>query len=365
MRAPLTFVILLAALGAALFAFGAFESKSDSGLTNEQEGNGVEDGASPDLGNGTPLTGTNTPMKLPEPERIPFPEPTRILMISQVPVTPLSAMQQELNSSKNVAWNVWYLQEGAKPPPNFASNGMDALESAPTGSQLDDFDYDVVLLDNTNPADLPDDFMDVLARRIRAGKTGLLYQAHFPFPGEPGPDGKPLTRSPALDHPVLGELLPVQEAELIQGRPGGQGQTTVPGVFGAKPRNFSLQTAGVEHAATRLVRWPRWTRVHWEEMSKGKHAFSTPFVYPVTVVRPGSRVLFAVDKREGDPWPALIEGAPDKGRVLWLGMRDLGWDAHYDGVQRNRLYALRHNLLAWLAGGDFKKGPTDEAEGEG
>lgn len=360
MRALLTFLILLAALGAALFAFGAFESTSDTNIAGNTEGDGVEpdSGTSTDLVGDSPLTTDGSPKGLPAPQRLEFPEPTRVLMISQVPVTPLSAMQQELNDSRNVGWNVWYLQEGAKPPPGFASGGgMDALTSAPTGAQLDDFDYDVVILDNTNPADLPADFFDVLARRIRAGKTGLLYQAHFPFPGAPGADGKPLTRSPALDHPVLGDLLPVLEADLIAGKPDADGHTHVPGVFGAKPGSFTLLTAGVEHAATRIVQWPRWTRVHWEEMNKGAHAFSTPFVYPVTATRPGSRVLFGVDKDEGDPWPGLIEGAPDKGRVLWLGMRDLGWDAHYEVGQRDRLYSLRHNLLAWLAGADFPSAP--------
>jgi hypothetical protein len=221
------------------------------------------------------------------------------------------------------------MPEGAgTPPPSVLPH---ALESAPRASTLDDLEIDVVAVHDLDPALLERDFWLEVVDRVEEGRLGLLVIPSL----QSGPR--------LLAHDVLAAALPVAKATPIEGQPV---PGTIPGMAPYVPTD-----AGVRHPASRLVRWPGWSKRIWGSKALLENPWGTNVCYPVEELAPGATTLLDVQPEGGDARPALIAGDPAKGRVLWFGGWDLG-DRHAYGRPQTVTdwQVLVRNWATWLAG---------------
>jgi hypothetical protein len=214
------------------------------------------------------------------------------------------------------------------------------LDAPPSATFLDDEDVSVLAIDGLDPGLLPDALWESVARRVKARTMGLLVlPGWLPTKGRDG--GGPPTVHPMLRHRILKTLLPVSEAEPIEG-------PALPGVFSVNAP-FEVTEAGKAHPATRIVAWPEWSGRVWESGAAGKRAWGTKFCYPVTKTPDGAVVLLRVVPPRGGKLPAVIQGAPAGGRVLWVGLFDFGQESYKDPDAVEKWGALAGNWMAWLA----------------
>jgi len=144
---------------------------------------------------------------------------------------------------------------------------------------------------------------------------------------------------PMLTHPILKELLPVQSAKAIKGRP-------LPGVYSRQPQALRITEAGTTHPATRLVADKKDSQNAWNAASTGEGAYTTKFIYPVESPRTGPQVL--IDMDNGD-YPAVIVSPAGTPRVLWMGNGNFGGpEVHKVNDKVKMLYFLISHMTLWL-----------------
>jgi hypothetical protein len=263
---------------------------------------------------------------------IPPDRPIRILMVARVIERFSSLLTMTWDARPNWKYRTFF--QTLKPGQEAAhSPGLAPLTEDPGADALQD--VDVVVLHQVDASKLRPDFCDVLDAKVRAGTIGLLVM--------PGVQGGGI-----LEHPILGPLLPIEKAMPIQGDP-------VPGVFGAEVP-FIPTKFGLKHPATRFVSFPGWSEKMWKEASSGDPAhkmrpWGAPFCFPVEQIRPGAVTLLEVEGgREHVRFPAIVQGAPETGRVLWVGVNDLGQNTFFDSASAFRVSALLQNWIDWLKG---------------
>jgi hypothetical protein len=348
LRALIMFLVLCALLVGGLYFSGSFDGP-EVDETPPRAGTNPGEDDRPTLDPGERVDNTE-PLQTPDVQALVLKHSARTLVIGRRPGLWNTFILLSLDSVKNMAYQSWYLNAEAETA-GVKARDLPPLDSMPTASLLDDKDFDVLIIDNVIPEDLSNEFWEAVARRVRGGQMGLWFNAGIPH-AEPGSDATSQpTVCPALTHPILSTLLPVAEAKPIKGEdpaPGSNMNRRVPGVFrGLKP--FHITDAGSAHAATSLVPWTRWSRVIWESAGQGKDPLGTPFVYPVTKLTEGSTTL--VDVQDGSrSWPAFIAGGADHGRVLWVGVPDMGFRPHFHQDRAKFMGIVVGNLVVWLTG---------------
>lgn len=347
MRTVVIFAGLVVVLGAALWLAGVFESDpaaDDVGTSDTT----TDDTGTAGLG-GDPGVKASAPQERPPLVAAAFPDTTRVLLVGAVPNTADEFMLQILEAHKNVAFHNWYLNPvGPRTPPK--GKDLPKLDSMPDGPLLDQNDYTIVVISNVNPVDLPEDFWETLKKRVVAGQTHVLWRAWPPYPGG-SPDSPPLEH-PWFKHNVIASMLPVTKSLPFQGVTDESGQTHVPGMFGESGRRFVPTEAGLTHRATRLVDWPDWSQVWWDELSAGERRLAAKFCVPVSELAKDAVSLLGVDLKDADDIPAVVVGNVGDGRVLWLGTRELAWNTHHHAEYKARHGAVLNGMLAWLAGAE-------------
>lgn len=348
MRTAVIFLGLVAVVVAALVLGGVFDAEDgepDPAARATTEG--PSDPGTSELAGSSDID--VAPKERPRLEGLAFPPDTKVLVIGAVPNTADQFMLKVLGGHRGTAYQGWYLN-----PTNATPLGMNkdlpALDSVPTGLTLSEFDYDVVVLSNVNDKDLGDDFWDTLAKRVKSGQTHVLWRTWPPYPG--GDTDTPAIEHPWLSHPVISELLPVKAIAPLKGVVDDRGRTSLPGRFGQDGARFNVTPKGETHPASRLVSWPEWSRVWWDDLSQGEGAIRVKFCTPVTELAEGATALLSVDVANADDIPAVVVGQVGDGRVLWLGTRELAWKAFYNPENEGKVGLVLHNMLAWLAGGE-------------
>jgi hypothetical protein len=257
--------------------------------------------------------------------------PVTVLVLARRARSFEQLLKMTLDGTERLSYATWYEDTGSG-----EARGLPALSAPPTAKWLEEKDVKVVLLDQLDPDALPMPFWEAVAERVRRGVTGLLFHAGWPY----GASNEAQTAVPALSHPVLGPLLPVERADELVGDP-------VPGAF-AEPRPLRITRSGRQHPASRLVDDPDTSGDLWVRAAEGPHGWRTRFVYPVRQTRAGAEVLVEVPAAGAEAWPAVV--ASDSPRVLWVGIEDLEHDAYRDAVSQGRFSTLMNHWVLWLAG---------------
>ncbi len=348
MRTVVIFIALVVVVAAGLVLAGVFDADSTDAPPPAEGANGNGATATDGAGGLDPSpVGPGVPQKRPALTALTLPKGSKVLVIGAVPNTADQFMMKVLGGVVGTAYHGWYLNPSTATPLNM-NNGLPPLTSVPTALTLSEHDHDVVVISNVNALDLSDDFWDALASRVKAGQTHVLWRAWPPYPG--GDADTPAVEHPWLTHPVIAGMLPVKDIIPLRGVTDDSGNTTVPGQLGSKGQPFLLTSAGETHMASRLVAWPEWSRVWWDELGTGKGSLRTQFCVPVTELVEGATTLLAIDNKSANDFPVLVAGSVGDGRVLWLGTRELSWEAYYDRTKEARLGVVIQNMLAWLAG---------------
>ncbi len=338
MRTWIALLVVLAVIAAALvFGLRLFDDGAvEIDPAGPPAGNDAPTpGGEPDDGEGSPVlrpTGTE-PEAMPPLEAAPIREPLGILLLVGVPQRFNLLLAQQWDAHPEVTVASWAAPLPAgdheSAPTGEVLPGL--LSAPPRGVTLDDERIDVVVVHDLDPSAIDRDFWLEVAGRVEDGRLGLLA-----VPGLT--NGRKM-----LDHDVLSTLLPVAQAAAIEGQP-------VPGTFRSLA-SFVPTDAGLRHPASRLVSWPTWSRRIWGSRALLETPWGTKFCYPVEEVPAGASVLLDAKPADGEALPALIAGAPDKGRVLWFGGWDLG-GRHAPGRPRivEDWQTLVRNWATWLAG---------------
>jgi hypothetical protein len=316
--------LVLATLALGLWALGAFEPAAPPTPPAPTP----EDGTPPPAPVGL---GSADPAEEPPLDAVPFPNRVRALALGNAPRSFTHWFFQAWEEDPRIEFQAWYPPGPASPrePPHSAS--LPALSAAPAADELED--VQVLLIDDLDPGALAPAFWARVSERVRSGAMGLLLH-----PGVV--HGKAL-----VSHDAIRALLPV-EAKAVEGASTG----VVAGVF-PEEHAFAVTEEGTKHFLTRLVRWPSWSVKKWQRLTAGEKPWGTKFVHPAGALAPGAVALLTVKGHRGEPEPAVVASDPARGRVLWLGLHDLGEAAYRDG---NRSYgtlrALTRAWLSWLAG---------------
>ncbi len=303
MRTLLIILVLAAAVVGVLFALGILGGDTttstpdtpDIGTTPAPDGNGEGESAL--------LTGP-APTETPDVEELPLIDPLNVLMLAGVPERLNLFLAQSLTKHPKMKVLTWAPALGASevPPPETLPG---AVGETPTADIFRDEEIDVLLLHDVDPSLLDDAFWQAVDERVRADRLGLYIQPGIKH------------GAAMLAHPVLSALAPAEDVRAFEGSP-------LPGVFG-RAVAFDLTEDGASHPATRLVPWPKWSKVIWEERTKGEFPWGTSFCYPVAVWRDGSVVLLTCQApRQSESYAALVAGPSATGRVLFNAAWELG-----------------------------------------
>jgi hypothetical protein len=315
-------VLFLATLALALWALGVFEPSAPTAPPEPTP---------PTPGGGIDLQ-PSEPRDEPRAERPSVRNATHVLALGRT-ARPFPVWMFQMWEVPQVSYRSWFPESmpGAARP---ASRGESALERAPTVEDVDR--ANVLLLDDVDPKSVAPEVWARVAERVREGSLGLWIH-----PGTQ--NGVALSNEPSL-----APLLPVTAAPV---RPTAPGAPTIAGVY-PEPRTFQVTEAGATHPASRLVRWPTWSRRKWDALATGTKPWGTMFVHPVEgSPSPGASVLLTVRDHRGDPAPALVASDPARGRVLWVGFHDFGEPAYRDPGRADETFrALALSWLVWLAG---------------
>jgi hypothetical protein len=320
-RILLVVLLFVAVIGATYFVLENIEPMPEPPRPATPAGANGDDGT----GGAGEMVGATEPTEQPEPEALSLETDVRVLMLARHPRSMNTHLIQQWDVSPRISHTVWF----QRPPATDGAGQGATLVDPPGAERL--ADADVLVLHDIDPASFSADFWGVVRRRVEDGTMGLLVM--------PEVEGGPAM----LAHPVLGDVLPVAKAHPIQGQ-------SIPGMFGDDARPLVVEAAGTTHPATRLVRWARWSERIWTDLQNGPRAWRVRMCYPVEEVKPGATVLMRCEPRRGPSIPAVIEGNPRKGRVLWIGVGEFGEASWRDSVSYRRLTVLTYNVVAWLSG---------------
>jgi hypothetical protein len=265
--------------------------------------------------------------------------PAKVLFLASSPHTFNALVLMSLDATKGVSYATWYtdrLDAERAGPAAGPARGMSALEAAPTAAWLEQEEIRAVLADGLDPHALPTEFWTGVEDRVRRGVMGLSFHAFFPV----GANNEWVTVHPALTHPIVSKLLPVERAAELRADP-------IPGLY-PEGRPLLLTGEGRRHAASRILPDPDESASFWRLAAEGAHGWRTAFVYPVEKSKEGSRVLLEVSSVGAEAWPALIAGKDD--RVLWVGLEDFGRQAYYNSDSHARMVIVINHWIAWLVG---------------
>ena len=338
-RSVSVLLLLAVVVVAAFFVFKRDESTEDEpGLepTNGGTTTPSDDGGGSGLKRATGKIGPAPPL---EPRQLGGGE-GRLLMIGRTRATWTATLEITFHEIRNLKYRTWYMfdpkTQGVGGEFAGKGRGLSELLARPTASYLEGNDILVLVLDQVDPNVFPDTFWSTVAERVNSGRMGLYFR-----PGPPMDDAnKMLSAHPALSHPGLGALLPVEKAMAIEGNP-------VPGVF-ATQQPLGVTPEGLQHPATRLTEEEEHSRVYWARASQGEGAVGTKFVYPVTDLKAGAKVLVNVEAAVSTPG-IVVGGGP--GRVLWMGMNDFGGRKTHFTLDKNRFQkAVLNRCWLWLMG---------------
>ncbi len=332
--AALLILAALAVLGF-LFLLGIFDQKA---VIDTEPGVGPAGGdASSAGGDGTGALAGSGPREEPPIEVRRMAETRSLLVVAPNPEPWNQTLLMAADDVPSLRYATWYTDraENTAPTPGpgaGVARGLDAPSSAPDGAWLGSNAIDIVWLDRIDPNALPAAFWDALATRVREGRTGLWLRM-----------GPPPSSSvhPLLTHPVLAPLLPIGKPVPFEGEP-------LPGVFpkGLPPK---VTDAGVRHAASRLVPWPRWSRHWWDRLVVGDKGFRVEFVYPIDGVASGAETLLQAIDGRGKALPLLV-ASTGSARVLWQAWFDFDRPSQLDRRGQAHTIAWMTHALAWLAG---------------
>lgn len=325
MRVVLIIVLVLGAVLAALWAVGVFDPAPTEVPTDPSgrpprstPGGGVE------LGNRA-----EPPAQRPPVEQFKADPPARVLLLAGVPYRLPTFMAERWSLLPEFEFRAWGPEpvDGAPPPSKL--DGYDP--DMPTSEQLGADAVEVVIVHDLDPRHLPTAFWEGLADRVRSGQIGLIV-----IPGQ-------LNGPQMLAHEVLGPLLPVTAAV--------EGDETLSTVLTQGFLPYVLTEEGAKHPASRLVRWPEWSRKLWKEFAASEAPWGTNLAFPVAEMRDGSDVLLELDLTRSEKRPVLIAGPEDEGRVLWFGGWDLGSkEGYYRPRTTAEWGAMLGNWVVWAAG---------------
>lgn len=342
-------VLIAAIVGVALWKFDVFGAKSETPLAPPPGPR-----ASTDAPGGDTLQGTGgkpareEPKEEPAAEWFPLESPVRVLFVLERVMQWPQYMGLALKEDPQIEFTYY----STHPAPNeqaLVSADQQAVVERPTGDWFEKQAFDVLIVGACDPGELGEDFWQAVSARLRTGRLGLWVWPDMP----PAPPEKPQTSPvhPMLSHPLFRTLLPVAEADRLEGKPvPGRPGAPIPGVFSAEAR-FGVTTAGTTHPASRFVPFPQWSRNLWLAGAAASPPWGSKFIYPVTKLRPGAVTLVDALPAKGEPIPMFVQGPTDGGRVLWFGAHDFG-DATYRnlGPSLAKWNALVHNSVVWLAG---------------
>lgn len=321
----LVVVLILAVVAAALYFTGVlkFDSPAPSPATPPA--------AVPEQPKPLPELGAAEPTTEPKPEVPEVVTPIRVLVLGQKPRSYVEWLFPMFDYVQKIDWQVWY-SDGANPGGRTHSDALPALDKAPLGADLEQ--VGVLVLAGVDPAKLSPEFWSSVADRVRSGRLGLLMVTENQF------------AKAQADEPSLKSILPITGAKAVG--PTSVGSREIAGVY-EKEKSFVVTEDGTKHPASRMVPYAGWSKRLWEAQSRGKGAWKTKFVAPVTGVAPGARVLANVDVG-GAEVPAIVASGGTGGRTLWVaGLFDVGNGAYSDSDSFDRMRALVISWIVWLA----------------
>lgn len=336
MSRALLIALVLAAVGGAYYLLtGGLE------VTHPEAEQGA--GQSPPVEAGATLGGpeASAPTVVQVPDFLQPTAPFAALMLTRRPTSWNVLMGNALRDTQGVAYAIWHVGDMGGPESIGGHMGeardLPTLSSPPDRAWLDTHDIKVLIVDELDPHAVSDAFWAGVSDRVRRGVMGLLFHPGWPY----GAGNEALQAHPALSHPVLRALLPVERAAELSGQP-------VPGVF-TEGRVFRVTADGRRHAASRLVSDPDQSAQAWRSAGEGQHGLRTEFVYPVEKTREGAKVLTEVQGDGAEYWPALV-ATESSGRVLWMGNRDFGQEGYKHPRMQGLMATLVNHWVVWLAG---------------
>lgn len=295
------------------------------------------------------------PKDQPPPEWFPVEQTLRVLFLVDAVTSWPAQFAVALNEHEGkIVSDAWC--ENPVPQAPQLGPAVTMLAERPTAGTFVAERYEVLVLVGCDPTRFADEFWKVVGERVKEGRLGLWVCPSTP-PVPKGTSVRPAVH-PMLTHPALAALLPVEEAERMEGRPDPKrpgDPPRVPGSF-AEGAPFVVTDAGITHPASRFVSWPTWSRRIWADGGSGLQPWGSLFVYPVTKLRPGAVTLVNAVPSRGAPIPMYVQGAPASGRVLWFGAFDFGEATYRNNLALEKWVALLRNSVVWLAG----RAPVDE-----
>lgn len=275
-----------------------------------------------------------------KPEVLQLERPASALLIAKHQGTWPLLVISSLQYVRNLEYRTWFLDDIRERKPTAGDGrGMAPLTAAPTGQYLETHDVAALFLDVVDPNALPASFWAVVKERVESGRMGLFFRPSYLT----GDGGVGVSQHPALTHPVLGKLLPVQRAALIEGSP-------LPGVF-PEQRTLAVTELGKRHPATRFVRNEKASGNIWALATDGSEgSFGTKFCYPVLETAPGAEVLVEAEASTSIPAVIATRHGENRPRVLWMGNTDFGHRTHYVRARDDLQKMLVNHWIVWLLG---------------
>ncbi len=271
------------------------------------------------------------------PELLALPSASRIVLIGKHQGSWPELMVHAFQQIKELEYRTWYTHDiRTRKPGAGVGRGMEELKSQPTAEYLEAHGVAALFLDSVDPNAFPETFWNVVTARVQSGRMGLYFRPGFPATES----GDGVTQHPALTHPALKALLPIERAALLQG-------SATPGVE-SSGRPLRVTTAGMRHPATRLVDNPKASERAWGLTATGEGSFAAVFCYPVLDLKPGAQSL--VEWQAATSVPALVAGADGDARVLWMGNADFGQRTHFARSKDTTQKLLVNHWVLWLVG---------------
>ena len=226
----------------------------------------------------------------------------RVLHVAGAPSNEFRFLRDMFRRDARAHLATWLMSADPESP----QEGNTILTSLPT-TPAELFEYDVVILHDINPRELPQGFLELVERFVGKHRGGLAYIAGEKFTTR-------VFRDAALA--VLADLLPIEpdrmraDSEFARGR------------FYQKAWPLVPTQEALFHASTRLSSNPDRNREIWAELP------GIYWSYPVARVKPGATVLLShsnpsliVHER---PRPLLAYQFYEGGRTAFLGA-DESW----------------------------------------
>lgn len=264
----------------------------------------------------------------------------RLLMIARLRSTWNATLEVGFQRIRNLSYRTWYsIGPQHQPGPHAGpGRGLAELRKQPTAEFLRDHDIQALFVDEVDPNAYPSLFWSVVADRVRSGAMGLYVRPGFPMDDA----GQALSAHPALSHPTLKLLLPIERAATLAG------QAPLPGLF-TEQQPFRVTAAGHAHPATQLVADEDASREYWRGASEGEGRLGTKFCYPVLELKEGAVTLVALEAGAAGIPAVVVSGGPE--RVLWMGNTDFGdRKTHFTREKSTVQYTLINHWCTWLTG---------------